>query len=140
MMPEFNIKVCMPLHVQKPVRVKLRLLHLFFALPCLIVIISCNNSSSANNNEPDSLAVLKLPEPSPVSPEEAARIKAACELWYDSALKQKGFNGGILVAKTGISFLNNIMARAISPVQIPFQQIHHYILLLFPKPLRPWLF
>lgn len=101
MIPEFNIKVCMPLHVQKPARAKLRFLHLFFALPCLTVIISCNNSSSAHKNEPDSLAVLKLPEPSPVSPEEAARIKTACELWYDSALKQKGFNGGMLVAKNG---------------------------------------
>lgn len=101
MIPEFNIKVCVPVHVQKPARVKFRFLYLFFALPCLTVITSCNNSSSAHNNKSDSLAVLKLPEPSPVSPEEATRIKAACELWYDSALKQKGFNGGILVAKNG---------------------------------------
>ncbi len=89
MIPIFNITFC-------------RLLCYYLVLPGLVLIItSCNTVSTADKNGTDNLSALILPRATAISPEEATRIKTACELWYDSVLKQKEFNGEILVAKNG---------------------------------------
>jgi CubicO group peptidase (beta-lactamase class C family) len=49
----------------------------------------------------DSVSLLLGAKPIPLSKAEAQRLYNACALWYDSALKLRGFNGGILVAKNG---------------------------------------
>ena len=74
-----------------------------FALLCsaICLLISCNDGSGTKKITTDSTAAGIIPRPTPLSHQETERIKAACELWYDSVLKQKGFNGGILIAKNG---------------------------------------
>ncbi len=44
---------------------------------------------------------LVFPKPTPLAPGETERIKAICQAFYDTILRPKGFNGGILVAKGG---------------------------------------
>lgn len=65
-------------------------------------LFSCN---SATKKKPDVLAgnegAIQLPLPIPVSKEESARLYKGCSGWYDSVLKTRGFNGGIVVAKNG---------------------------------------
>lgn len=67
------------------------------------LLFSCNNKqqSDPNKGHTDSIAVIRLPAPNPVPPTEAARMRLACEQWYDSILKPSNFNGGMLVAKNG---------------------------------------
>jgi CubicO group peptidase (beta-lactamase class C family) len=75
---------------------------LYLTLLCFgICVASCNSSSSKNSAHKDSSAIIELPKPAPLSAAEAARIRAACEAWYDTVLKVKGFNGGMIVAKDG---------------------------------------
>jgi CubicO group peptidase (beta-lactamase class C family) len=83
----------------KPVFNRLYVCSLLCSVICLL--ISCNNGSGKQKSTTDSTAASIIPGPTPVSPQETERIKTACERWYDSVLKQKGFNGGILVAKNG---------------------------------------
>ncbi len=66
-------------------------------------ITSCNSSPKTNlaNAEKDTVALIQLPAPQPVSEAERTRINKASELWYDTVLKQRGFNGGMIVAKSG---------------------------------------
>jgi CubicO group peptidase (beta-lactamase class C family) len=59
------------------------------------------NTEQANNAPADTIASILLPEPSPISKAEAARIQAVCQAFYDTILLPKGFNGGIIVAKAG---------------------------------------
>lgn len=68
---------------------------------CIIFNVSCNSSYTADKNAADSLNSLMLPAHDSVSAAERERIKAACQLWFDTALKPRGFNGGIIVAKAG---------------------------------------
>ncbi len=98
-----------------PVKTKRPLLNCFFIIPfsflffylLLAGIITIFSSCSAvSESKPklqgnNSLTVLSLPDQPAVSKAEAARINTACGNWYDSVLKQKGFNGSILVAKNG---------------------------------------
>jgi CubicO group peptidase (beta-lactamase class C family) len=51
--------------------------------------------------EKDSIGLLFSAAPVPLSKAETERLYNACALWYDSALKSSGFNGGIVVAKNG---------------------------------------
>ena len=67
----------------------------------LLLNTSCNSSSTTDKKTEDSLIVLKLPAPAPVSSTDSAIIANASKRWYDTVLKQKGFNGGIIVAKNG---------------------------------------
>lgn len=63
---------------------------------------SCNSASTAPKTVKDSLpTIIILRAPVAVAPGEAERIKASCQSWYDSVLKIKGFNGGMVVAKDG---------------------------------------
>ncbi len=74
---------------------------------CLVLMcsvlynLSCNSSQTSDKDKADSITIIKLPAPGPVSEVEMNRIKNNCQLWYDTVLKVKGFNGGIIVAKAG---------------------------------------
>ena len=76
---------------------------------CLIAIIFFTSIYSCSGNKKSSVAAtsdstvqpIKLPDPSVITAAESNRLQKLCEAYYDSALKNKGFNGGILVAKGG---------------------------------------
>ncbi len=70
-------------------------------LSFLLSNTSCNSSYNADKKNKDSIIIVKLPAPGPVSTADSIRIQHACQLWYDTVLKQKGFNGGMIVAKNG---------------------------------------
>ncbi len=72
------------------------------SLMCIILCnVSCNSLQTSDKTKADSTVIIKLPAPAPVLAVEWNRIKNNCRLWYDTVLKIKGFNGGILVAKSG---------------------------------------
>src|SRR4051812_13443421 len=81
----------------------------FIFTACLYCIISvqvaylgaCGSSVKPRNNDKDSLPVIQLPPSTPISKDFAGRLNYCCARWFDSALKRKGFNGGIIVAKNG---------------------------------------
>ena len=62
-----------------------------------IALVACNISSK---QEP-AKSQIDLPNPGSLSKLEGERLRIACENWYLSVLKAKGFNGGIVVAKKG---------------------------------------
>ncbi len=67
-------------------------------------IISCQSTTKKNVTAAKNAAfnnVIELPKPLPLARAEAERLHNACQLWYDSALLLRGFNGGIIVAKNG---------------------------------------
>jgi len=71
-------------------------------LCCPVISSSCNSVHTDKKIvHKDSSTVLQLPAPGIITASEALRIKTACQLWFDTVLKQRGFNGGILVAKDG---------------------------------------
>ena len=67
----------------------------------LLSLSSCTANSERKKTSKDSLPKIILPETAPLPAAEFNRIKIACNAWYDSALKTRGFNGGILIAKNG---------------------------------------
>ena len=67
----------------------------------IFVFVSCNSPHTVEKKITDSLKILTLPNPGTVSAAETQRIKNMCEYWYDTVLKLKGFNGGMIVAKDG---------------------------------------
>jgi CubicO group peptidase (beta-lactamase class C family) len=72
-------------------------------------ISSCGSGSGrGDKNQSDSLLISLPPVPA-LSAADMARYKGACELWYDTMLKNRGFNGGILVAKNGNIVFENYM-------------------------------
>lgn len=75
----------------------------FLALAVLLIaFLGCQSSGSKENAATDGpLAPYQLPAPLPISKAETDRIYNACALWYDTSLKPKGFNGGMIVAKNG---------------------------------------
>ncbi len=65
-------------------------------------VSSCQPSGSGPKAAlSDSIAPYHLPAPRPLPAFETERIRIACERWYDTVLKQSGFNGGMIVAKNG---------------------------------------
>ena len=60
-----------------------------------IALVACNISSQKEKNKNG------LPNPGSLSKLEGERLRIACENWYNTVLKTKGFNGGIVVAKKG---------------------------------------
>ena len=75
-----------------------------FAALLLVSILaaSCESASRSKDTtkSKDSLSI-NLPAAGTVPAAEAARIRAACDQWYDTTLKPGNFNGGILVAEHG---------------------------------------
>ncbi|NDE11339.1 MAG: class A beta-lactamase-related serine hydrolase [Chitinophagia bacterium] len=62
-----------------------------------IALVACNIFSK---QEPTK-SQIDLPNPGSLSKLDGERLRIACENWYLSVLKTKGFNGGIVVAKKG---------------------------------------
>jgi CubicO group peptidase (beta-lactamase class C family) len=86
------------------INLKWQRLHNFFPLFIAgIILFGCQSTTpkSTKGNINDTLALIELPKPQPISKAEADRLHSACEQWYDSALMFRGFNGGMLVAKNG---------------------------------------
>jgi CubicO group peptidase (beta-lactamase class C family) len=67
-------------------------------------ISSCQSTTqktAAVASKDSSITPIELPQPQPIAKAEAEKIRKACQLWYDSTLSLKGFNGGVIVAKNG---------------------------------------
>ncbi len=65
----------------------------------LIFFYSSCKGSDANKDNKDSIGIVHLAEPNPVSEFDSLRIYTAAKAWYDTVLLPGGFNGGILIAK-----------------------------------------
>ncbi len=100
----YNNLLNIPTQLYRLRKLRLPFLAIFY-LQVLVLVISCNETSSSAqsiNKETDKdLPLYKLPNSTSISPTEAARIKTGCQIWFDSTLSLKGFNGGLLVAKNG---------------------------------------
>lgn len=83
--------------------IKIKAFPVVIIMAVISFISSCQTGTKkgAATNAKDSSAIIVLPEPVPLAREEARRLQKGCELWFDSALLVKGFNGGIIVAKNG---------------------------------------
>ncbi|HQW93704.1 MAG TPA: serine hydrolase domain-containing protein, partial [Ferruginibacter sp.] len=62
---------------------------------------SCKPGNKKNTVAADSTTFIQLPDAETVSAAETERIRNACRQWYDSVLKRRNFNGGMIVAKGG---------------------------------------
>ncbi len=67
----------------------------------LFINSSCKSHTDKAIIKKDSIALLTLPAPAVISEMEKNRIKLISKNWYDSVLKNRGFNGGMIVAKDG---------------------------------------
>jgi CubicO group peptidase (beta-lactamase class C family) len=71
-----------------------------FFLPFFCV--ACNTTEQKVGSNKDSIPVPKIINGIvQISTVEKQQLNAACKLWYDTTLLNKGFNGGILIAKKG---------------------------------------
>lgn len=66
----------------------------------VLIISSCSNSTKSDQVSKNT-TYIKLPVPAAIDDAQKQKINNACQLWYDSVLKNSNFNGGILVAKNG---------------------------------------
>lgn len=71
----------------------------YAAILTLTLMLFACNSSSQDKSKKDSL--INLPKSRELSPAEIEQLNKACNLWYDTVLYPKGFNGGMIVAKDG---------------------------------------
>lgn len=84
-------------------------LPLFVVFFILTGLVACNtgNDAKAKDGEASTatadsvIALIELPAQGKLDPAEAERLRRACQAFYDTILRPKGFNGGILVAKEG---------------------------------------
>ena len=75
---------------------------IFILVPVALLLLSCHSGSApAPKNPADTIPVYHLPAATPLAAADSSRIHNACQLWYDTVLKPKGFSGGILVAQKG---------------------------------------
>ncbi len=74
---------------------------LIIAAICICSCQSTTQKTAAVSSKDSSITIIELPQPQAVTKAEAERIRKACQLWYDSSLLLKGFNGGVIVAKNG---------------------------------------
>ncbi len=77
---------------------------IFYGTPLIATLFSSCNSAGNKTlaASKDSVALTAYSAtPVPLSKAAAQRLHDGCEQWYDSALKSRGFNGGIVVAKNG---------------------------------------
>ena len=80
--------------------------HLFYPLSvillgCLSSVTSCQSAVRSEKKTTDTLITLTLTKPEAVSAADSMSIYNACQLWFDTVLKLRGFNGGMIVAKKG---------------------------------------
>jgi CubicO group peptidase (beta-lactamase class C family) len=66
----------------------------------LLATVSCNGTAKQDKKNADS-SIIQLPGSSAISDAELAMYKTRCARWFDSVLKNRGFVGGIIVAKKG---------------------------------------
>ena len=62
---------------------------------------SCNLFNKKTAEIADSIAPYSLPTPPKISEQATEKLYATCDYWYNTFLKNSGFNGGIIVAKSG---------------------------------------
>jgi CubicO group peptidase (beta-lactamase class C family) len=85
-------------------------------------VLACQYATpkTANAAIKDSgMAIIELPQAQQVATAKAEKIKKACQLWYDSTLLLKGFNGGIIVAQNG----NTIFEKYNGTLHLPGRDI-----------------
>jgi len=70
---------------------------IYYSLTCS----ACNSGAGKDKNNRDSIPLVKLPPAGSVAAADSLRINQAVQAWYDTVLKQKNFNGGMLVAQNG---------------------------------------
>lgn len=68
---------------------------------CSLMTSACNSSSHRDKNGKDTIPAIDLPAQGPLAVSDSIRISNAARLWYDTVLKLKGFNGGMIVAQNG---------------------------------------
>lgn len=74
----------------------------YWLLYCCLVLAACNTTPKSSSQQAgNSVTVIELQAPAPLSKAETERLRRGCEGWYDSVLKKRGFNGGVVVAKKG---------------------------------------
>jgi len=80
----------------------------FFFLPLAILLLSgivsltsCNSAATSDKVNADSLTIITLKNTDKVSATDSANIYNTSLHWYDSVLKRRGFNGGMIVTKNG---------------------------------------
>ncbi len=77
-------------------------LRIFLLIALPVSFASCDPASSIKKKDADgTVQKYKLPAPGKLDPALAKRLNMECGLWYDSILKNTGFNGSVLVAKNG---------------------------------------
>ena len=76
---------------------------IFLSASILFLTAGCSQKKSDTkiSTDQEKKLVYIIPLPSLISTEERQRIKLQSEIFYDSMLEGSGFNGGIIVAKSG---------------------------------------
>ncbi|HSN61237.1 MAG TPA: serine hydrolase domain-containing protein, partial [Ferruginibacter sp.] len=64
---------------------------------------ACHGTNPVDSDKSKSTIVnaIDLPAPAVITDAEKTKLHDTCELWYDTVLKHRSFNGGMLVAKAG---------------------------------------
>lgn len=70
-------------------------------LSLLLMLNACNSATDKEHTETDSTTLLNMVPPGHVSESDSLQIVKASIQWYDTVLKLRGFNGGMIVAKNG---------------------------------------
>jgi len=86
----------------------------YSALCLLVILNACNSTPGSKKSKVADSTNIILPTPKTLSKGEIERLRIACQAWYDSVLKSKGFNGGIVVAKKG-----TIVFEAYNTTKVP---------------------
>lgn len=83
--------------------VKFNLKSFVWACYGMMMLLSCslNEHSKTEAKPPKPLITYKINEPKALDKNEYDRIYRACKMFYDTTLLPSGFNGGIIVAKSG---------------------------------------
>ncbi|MEO6404646.1 MAG: serine hydrolase domain-containing protein, partial [Ferruginibacter sp.] len=71
------------------------------AIVCMLFLSACHATTKAKEVSLTDSTVVVLPKPGLINATEYNLINKASLHWFDSVLKNSGFNGGILVAKNG---------------------------------------
>ena len=65
------------------------------------LLSSCNGAAKQVTKKNADSIIVELPAPSAISNGEIERYRPVCKTWFDTVLKNRGFDGGIIVAKKG---------------------------------------
>ena len=83
-------------------------------LTTLLLLSSCGNSKKSDT-EPKDTSFIRLPASKEIDVAQKQRISNACQLWYDTVLKNSNFSGGMLVAKNGNIVFEKYKTSEIGP-------------------------